>query len=94
MELENKFLNRVVDQLVSETTIDYERELISSPFSRPSGARFTFISSYNSMFFSLIHPSFLYFIKHCEDVYGLNWEETRYVWEEYKQIIIDKINNG
>ena len=93
--MDKKFLNRVVDQLVRETTIDYERELISSPFSRPSGAQFTFISpDLHPHFFSLIHPSFLHFIKHCEDVYGLNWEETRYVWKEYKQIIIDKINNG
>ena len=38
--------------------------------------------------------SFNTFYRHCEEIYGLNYDETEYVWEEYKEIIRDKINNG
>ncbi len=77
--MDKKFLHRVLDQIVSETTIDYEKERAYTTFS-----------------FHRFYPSSLshIFIKHCRDVYGLNKEETEYVWNEYKDIIKDKLNNG
>jgi len=78
--MDYKFLNKVVNQIVSETIIDYDRKVIeTSPF-----------SPFRSFLF-LFFPSF-YFSDHCKEVYGLNGDEIEYVWNEYKQIIKDKIN--
>jgi hypothetical protein len=81
--MNEKFLNKVLNQIVSETKIDYrERGKIFTPFlphHYPSHFSFHF-SSYRSNF-----------TKHCEDVYGLNDDEANYVWGEYKRIINDKI---
>ena len=89
--MDNKFLHKVVDQILSETRIDYRgKGKIFTPFSLPS--LFSLLlsplpsplpSSYRSNFFN-----------HCKDVYGLNNEESKYVWEEYKRIIKDKINSN
>jgi hypothetical protein len=87
--MDYKFLNKVLDQLVRETMIDYDRGVVESPF-------FSFIWVYNflnhrsssSLFFL---PSF---VDHCKDVYGLNLEETEYVWKEYYIRVKVKINNG
>jgi len=88
--MDNKYLDKVLDQLVRETEIDYDRGVIKSHF-------FLIHSYFRSSFFHLILSSPLHpfsFSNHCRDVYGLNEEETEYVWKEYKDIIIDKINNG
>ena len=94
--MDYKFLHKVVDQIVSETRIDYEKEEIQFPFSsRPFSLRrprflphhFPFSSSPPSL------PIFS-FSDHCKDVYGLNEEETMYVWKEYREIIKDKIENN
>ena len=75
--MNKKFLHKVVDQIVSETIIDHEISRITSPF-------LLYVSS----------PSYrssgdtpLTFKNHCKNVYGLNKEETDYVWNEYKNII-------
>lgn len=82
--MDNRFLNKVVNQIVSETEIDYGRKVIETPFTS---------SPRSFLYFSLLKFSFLYlFINHCKEVYGLNEEETDYVWNEYKEIIISKIN--
>ena len=86
--MDKKFLDKVLDQIVSETEIDYEKGIIHFPFINRS----LFASSFNPPFF----PSSLslHLFKHCRDVYGLNNEESKYVWEEYKQIIKDKLKNN
>ena len=102
--MDKKFLDKVLDQIVSETRLDYDWEVIETPFSHfipPNPQRFSanfeFIIDY---FFPSYHPTDLNtpssFLKHCEEVYGLNGQETKYVWEEYKQIIINDMikNNG
>ena len=87
--MDYKFLNKVLDQLVSETEIDKNRGVIESPF-------FSFIWVYN--FLNHISSSSLFFlpsfVDHCKDVYGLNLEETEYVWKEYYIRVKVKINNG
>ena len=88
--MDNKFLDKVLDQLVSETRIDYGMGEIQFPFSiyflSRSSYPFFLFPSIHSLFFS---PSF--FSKHCKEIYGLNKEETEYVWDEYKEIIKNKI---
>ena len=66
--MDYKFLDKVIDQLVYETRIDYDNKTFTFP----------------TPFFS----------DHCRDVYGLNGEEIEYIWEEYREIIKDKIENG
>jgi len=80
------FLNRVVYQIIKETKIDYGQERVyffSLSFSIPLSSLFSVspLSSYFSHFF----------FDHCENVYGLNEEEIDYVWNEYGNIIHDKI---
>ena len=83
-----KFLDKVLDQIVSETEIDHERELIRYPYTH------NLTSLLNPIPLLYSHYLFSPFIKHCEDVYGLNEQEIDYVWGEYKDIINDKIENN
>jgi uncharacterized protein YifE (UPF0438 family) len=77
---EDNALNKIVDQLMDETDIDYGRKLVLTPFwVRP----FSFP-------FSIASRSF---IRHCRDIYGLNVAEKQYVWDKYKKIIKNKIKN-
>ena len=82
--MDKKFLHKVVDQIISETRIDYGRKVIETPFTSPS-----YLNPFLALVFVL--PSFS---DHCKDVYGLNKEETEYVWKEYRDIIKDKIENN
>ena len=81
--MDKKFLHKVLDQIVNETEIDHDEGRIYSPFKPHFLIQFFFLLS-----------TFTLFSRHCEEVYGLNDDEVRYVWNEYKTIIKDKINNG
>ena len=89
--MNKNFLDKVVYQLESETKIDDEKEEIHFqflPLDEIYGTNtfhvphFDLLTIYNSFF------------KHCRYVYGLNEEESEYVWKKYKENIKDKINNG
>ena len=81
--MDKKFLKKVVDQIVSETTIDYDEERFLPPYL--TSATFNSLSPFSP------YPSF---IIHCREVYGLNEDEVSYVWKEYRDIIIDEIENN
>jgi len=87
--MDYKFLDKVIDQLVRETEIHTEFGRIYTPISS-TPLRLPF--SFGSLFFFSVSPFF--FSKHCRDIYGLNDDEIEYVWKEYRETIIDKINNG
>ena len=80
--LNNKFLDKVIEQILSETRIIGGK--IHTPFSAPT------ISP--SFFFS--RPSFSPSLsKHCKEVYSLNGQEIKYVWTKYLKgltTLIDK----
>ena len=84
--MDKRFLNKVVDQIVSETMVDYDEERLYTPFSPfpltslPPFYSLSAFSSYRSPF-----------TKHCNEIYGLNIEEIEYVWNEYKHIIKDML---
>ena len=80
--MDYKFLDKVLDQIVRETSIDYDEGRIYTPFQKP----------YSCSLYPFLRFSFKTFYRHCEEVYGLNYDETEYVWEEYKEIIRVKIN--
>ena len=87
--MDKKFLNKVVDQVVGETRIDYdEDQIIHFPFFT---TEYVFLSS-----IIISHPSLLYifypFSEHCKEVYGLNDDEIVYVWGEYKYKYLFKIS--
>ena len=93
--MDKKFLNRVLDQLVSETTIDYDKETIRTPFPliNPNAfARYLFTSG--SPIFHRQPSPFISFISHCRDVYGLNDDEVNYIWVKWRDIIKYKKDNG
>ena len=83
--MDKEFLNKVVNQIVGETRIDYDQngDIIYPPFTS-----------------SGVYKSFLYrelgtigFYAHCREIYGLEVLEIRYVWNEYKKIIRDEIQS-
>lgn len=78
-----KYLDKVIEHLVRRTKIDYDEEMLYTPYTNIT-------LSYSHLSFLLV--SFKTFYRHCEEIYGLNYDETEYVWEEYKEIIRVKIN--
>jgi len=93
--MDKKFLNRVLDQIVSETTIDYGKETIRTPFPliNPNAfARYLFTS--RSPIFHRQPSPFISFISHCRDVYGVNDDEIDYVWVKWRDTIKYKKENG
>jgi|14BtaG_2_1085337.scaffolds.fasta_scaffold22179_3 hypothetical protein len=84
-----KFLDKVYDQILSETRIDNNdlngvlgEGLIYFPFLLLGPL---LISDYKQNFFFPLINQRIYF--HCKDVYGLNKEETEYICEKYKEEI-------
>ena len=88
--MDKKFLDKVVDQIVDETIIDYDKEKLHTPF-----RLLPFLSIFSSLPLSFLPLSLsIPFSQHCKVVYGLNDDEIRYVWNEYRNIIKDKIENN
>ena len=79
---QNIYLDKVIEYLVRDTKIDYENEKISTsfPFTKNS-----------PWFLHLEFPSLL-FSSYSKEVYGLTDQEIDYVWDQYRTIIKDKIN--
>jgi hypothetical protein len=90
------YLDKVIEFLVRDTKIEEGGNIIFIT---------TFTTS-SPMFSTLYTPSFFnrspnpysnedgytsVFAKYVKNVYGLTDQETEYVWEEYKNIILDKI---
>ena len=88
--MDKNYLDKVLDQIVSETRIDYEKEKVYTPFTSYPLTSYSLFISYTTPF----PLTLLRFRKHCRDVYGLNEQEIEYVWEEYRQIIKDKLKNN
>jgi len=95
--MDYKFLNKVIDQIVRETVWDdpgyggdsLDDYRIYGPF---VGDDYRWLP-YNYMMNPTI-SDLQSFENHCKGVYGLNKEESDYVWDEWRKIIKDKINNG
>jgi len=81
------FLDRVVKLIVDDTGIDYDKGSIYYPFFRYD------LYSPLSVFYSLLLPRLPDFTNYCKERYGLTDEEIKYVWDQYKTFIKDKISN-
>lgn len=81
-ELNYKFLDRIIAQLVDETII--EKGKILSPFCSFFG--------FWQLPFPSSHPLSPRdsFDNYCKDTYGLNAEEIKYVWQQYKNSVNNK----
>ena len=76
-----KFLDKVCDQIISETrVIDDE---VYTPFYLRTLFPFYFSSTISLFNFSI----------HCKDVYSLNDKEIEYVWGKYKKGLTTLIND-
>ena len=84
----NKYSDKVVEFLVRDTKMDYDEGKIYYPFLPPD-----FFSSPSLPILSFLTPSFS-FSEYSKNVYGLTSQEIGYVCNQYKDIILDKINNG
>jgi len=87
---EKKYLPKVLDQIVNETIIDYDDEIVHFPFSSHHFSLSLYFSTLPSLLPSLIRD----FEKHCFNIYGLNVYEISNIWKQYKKIIEYKIKNG
>tara|TARA_B110000211_G_scaffold198737_1_gene228801 strand:- start:918 stop:1163 length:246 start_codon:yes stop_codon:yes gene_type:complete len=77
MDKKEKYYNYVVNDIVKNTDIDYDREKIKFPFYN------------NSIFFSFLPLSSLFsrFSKHVIERYGVHDEEIKIIWYQYKEKI-------
>ena len=83
--MENKkYLEKVVNHLVRGTKIDYVNNLISPP---------SYTSPLLPQFFLTVSTTFppALLSNYCKNTFGLTKEEIEYVWNEYKEIIKEKI---
>ena len=88
-----KYIDKVIDHMVRDTEIDYEnRRVIFSRFSY----HFSFSLSPTFLPFSKfvsypILPSSPFY-KYCRNQFGLTPKEIKYVWDKYKDIMLEKIH--
>ena len=96
--MDYKFLHKVVDQIMSETRMgnDYKGDdvwvwrNIFVPFSYVPISFQSFLPGP----LSLSPPLYILFIQHCDEIYGLNEAEIKYVWDEYIKVIRNKLENN
>jgi hypothetical protein len=85
-----KYLDKILKWFVDDTIINYKTGIIYYPFSSigPTGKRLPsfFDNIINKL--SMNFPSDIHI--YCRDTYGLNPDETKYIWDKYKKIIRDR----
>ncbi len=87
-----KYIDKVIGSLVRGTKLDYDKNILHYPFS-PSSFHFPHIQTpYHHLILS--SSFFSFFLDYCRGQFGLTEEEIEYVWNEYREIIKDKIKNG
>ena len=79
-EKQKKYLDKVVEQLLRETDIDYEKRRINYPFFKNTTYSFLYSLPYSGPF-----------IRYCENIFPLSKNEMRYVYEMYVGILNSKI---
>ena len=88
------FLDRVINLIVDDTIIDYDKEEIHFPFySRPLDCPLPLSPLPDSFYRSSRHFPPSPFSEYCKNTYGLTDQEVEYVWDQYKSTIKDKITN-
>jgi hypothetical protein len=93
---EDNYLDKVVNQLVDETTVNNDHRRIYFNFLPRTPVLHDLGPSIHTIPFPpppnlLLPMNHSYFIKHCKKIYGLTENEIIYVWDKYKSIIINKM---
>ena len=82
MDKREKYMSYVINDLVRNTEIDYEQQKITFPF----------------LLLPLIlipfppFSSFLFFAKYMQEMYGVPERMVNDIWDQYKNIIKDRVN--
>jgi hypothetical protein len=92
MSKKEKYINYVVEDLISNTEIDYDQEKIKYPFLTYSYSN-TSLTLPPQLLLNYSSPNFP-FANHVRKVYGAHSEEIEIIWKLYKERIKDKLNNG
>ena len=79
-EKQKQFLDKVVEQLLRETEIDYEKRRINYPFFENTTYSFQYTLPYSGPF-----------IRYCNNIFPLSKNEMRYVYEMYVGFLDSKI---
>lgn len=87
-----KYLDKILEWFVRDTIINYETSIIYYPFSSigPTGKRLPSFFDNLKNKLSMTFPSDIHI--YCRDTYGLNHDETKYIWDKYKKIIRDRFD--
>ena len=72
-----KFLDKVYDQILSETRID-DKGLIHFPFFLALHLNYNKDNFFSPLINQRLYP-------HCKEIYSLNKEETEYIRTKYKE---------
>jgi len=84
----NKYLDKVIGSLVRGTKIDYENDVVFSPFiTLPKRPFHNHLLTRN---YISVHGLFFY----LKNTFGLTSDEISYVWKEYRNIMLEKLKNG
>lgn len=88
--MDYKFLNKVVDQIVSETKYEYIENKRDYYIYPPYESHHLFLPY---RYITTFDVPLSDFVHHCNGVYGLNGHEIVYVWKEYRTKIFNKIKS-
>ena len=102
----NKYLDKVLDHLVRGTKIDYVGGTVKTLYdniyttdlvSLPSGSLKLICMVYFDV--ADVHTmdnrrTFFKFVDYCVNHFGLTVDEVEFVWNKYRNIITEKIENG
>jgi hypothetical protein len=84
VDRKDEYLNKIVEFLVADTKVSINDDIFFAPFYRLSSL------SYN-LLFRINYPAS--FSNYTKDMYGLTDDDIKYVWDTYKNIIIDKFDS-
>ena len=83
---QGRYLDKVVERLVSETHIDVGDGSLYAPgnthITKTRGSQFVAKQAFNPEFPSY-NRLFSHILHHCRDIYGLTDQEINYVWNQY-----------
>ena len=82
--MENNYLDKVVDQIIRETNYREGQKYMDIPWIKHKLTKTLFNQRlrYDKSFrgkLNIPQP----FTNHCKNIYGLNEDEIRYVWDKY-----------
>lgn len=78
------YLDKIVQYILDDTELDYEQKLVTYPFIPNTPSQWGL--SVPLHYVQYESPFFKEYSKYCNDIYGLSYEESVYVWDRYVNI--------